>query len=153
MQRLHRGFTLIELMIAVAIVGILASIALPAYQDYAIRAKMSEAVLAAGACRTTISEIYQSGGSAPAADAWGCEGNTSKYVAGISTDGDGLVTVTVRGISASVDGRGISLSPFIGGAAADSATMMGRAINEWRCGPAASNGVSTKYLPASCRGM
>ena len=64
MKQLQKGFTLIELMIVVAIIGILAAVALPAYQDYTIRAKMSEVILAMSACRTSITEVYQSGGSA-----------------------------------------------------------------------------------------
>ena len=60
-RQLQQGFTLIELMIVVAIIGILAAVALPAYQDYTKRAKMSEVILAASACRTTITEVYQTG--------------------------------------------------------------------------------------------
>src|SRR5258708_39557901 len=97
MKRVQQGFTLIELMIVVAIIGILAAVALPAYQDYTVRAKMSEVMLAASACRTSISEIYQSGGSAPGANNWGCEGETSRYVANVATTIDGKVTATTGG--------------------------------------------------------
>ena len=74
MKQLQKGFTLIELMIVVAIIGILAAVALPAYQDYTIRAKMSEVILGMSACRTSITEVYQSGPTiAPGANGWGCE--------------------------------------------------------------------------------
>ena len=87
MKTLQKGFTLIELMIVVAIIGILAAVALPAYQDYTVRAKMSEVILAMSACRTSITEVYQTGGTPPSANGWGCEaGVTSRYVKSISTD-------------------------------------------------------------------
>src|SRR2546427_8225959 len=115
MKTLQKGSTLIELMIVVAIIGILAAVALPAYQDYTIRAKMSEVILGMSACRTSITEVYQSGPTnPPAAGNWGCEvGATqaTKYVAGITTDANGGVTATVTGISASVDGSPVRLVP------------------------------------------
>ena len=78
MRYLQKGFTLIELMIVVAIIGILAAVALPAYQDYTVRAKMSEVILAMSACRTTITEVYQTGGTPPGADLWGCYAGPAK---------------------------------------------------------------------------
>jgi type IV pilus assembly protein PilA len=74
MPRLQHGFTLVELMIVVSIIAILAAVALPAFQDYTVRAKMSEVILAMSACRSSISEIYQTGGTAPSANSWTCGG-------------------------------------------------------------------------------
>src|SRR5256885_2182376 len=105
MKTLQKGFTLIELMIVVAIIGILAAVALPAYQDYTVRAKMSEVILGASACRTSITEVFQSASTSPGTNNWGCEiptvtGGASKYIATIVTDPAGKVTVTAQGINA-----------------------------------------------------
>jgi len=154
-KRLQQGFTLIELMIVVAIIGILAAVALPAYQDYTIRAKMSEVILALSACRTSITEVYQSGGSAPLVNGWGCESTgTTKYVTGLSSTADGIVTAGVQGIAAAVDATIVSLAPLSSGAAgATWAINSGSGLFGWRCGSAADGTTtSAKYLPGSCRG-
>ena len=154
-KRLQQGFTLIELMIVVAIIGILAAVALPAYQDYTIRAKMSEVILALSACRTSITEVYQSGGSQPAANSWGCEGGVgSKYVNGISSDANGLVTATVQNIAGVVDTSVVTLAPLSGAATVASwAANSGSGLFGWRCGsPTDGTNLNTKYLPGSCRG-
>lgn len=160
MSKTQKGFTLIELMIVVAIIGILAAIALPAYQDYTKRAKVSEIILAASACRTTITEVFQSATTLPAGGAWGCESSvaTSKYVSKIETDGNGAVQVTVgTGIdTANVDGKVLSLVPL---SSAGATPAIGDAVYQWVCGNAAAKGTSAyvttipqKYLPGSCRG-
>src|ERR1700712_2086531 len=117
MSKMQKGFTLIELMIVVAIIGILAAIALPAYQDYTKRAKMSEVILAASSCRTSITETYQAGSSAaaPASGSWGCEssGSASKYVALVTTDANGMVKVTGQGFNdTTIDGKFVTLRPL-----------------------------------------
>ena len=157
MSKTQKGFTLIELMIVVAIIGILAAIALPAYQDYTKRAKMSELILAASACRTTITEVYQSANASafPAANSFGCESATSasKYVAKIETTATGKVTVTAQGIdSTNIDTKTVDLVPYIGTAAAAGSTDAGKAITEWKCGPGSASPVPAKFLPGSCRG-
>jgi type IV pilus assembly protein PilA len=155
MKRVQQGFTLIELMIVVAIIGILAAVALPAYQDYTVRAKMSEVILSMSACRTSITEVYQSGGSQPAANSWGCEGGVaSKYVAGLNTSQDGAVTSTIQNIAKSVDGSLVTLVPLSNGTtAAVWSTNSGSGLFGWRCGSSTDGtNVNTKYLPGSCRG-
>jgi type IV pilus assembly protein PilA len=153
-RQLQKGFTLIELMIVVAIIGILAAVALPAYQDYTVRAKVSEAILAASACRTSITEVYQSGGTAPNPDEWGCgEGtNSSQYVKSLNTSAAGVITVTLsKNVAAALEDKTIRLVPYVQGVLALPATHMGMGVNEWRCGPGAAQPLDKKYLPGSCR--
>ena len=144
-------------MIVVAIVGILAAVALPAYKDYTVKAKVSEVILAASACRTTITEAYQSMSSAtgPGAGSWGCEGsNTTKYVQAIETDSVGAVTVTASSAftEPTVAGQKITLTPYYNDTTAMALTNYGQPVYKWVCKAAASGGISNKYLPGSCRG-
>ena len=93
MRRVQQGFTLIELMIVVAIVGILAAIALPAYQDYIVRSKMSEAVAAIAACKTSVSEYASTKQAWPTdAASAGCSTVASQYLAGVTVTGSGVIT-------------------------------------------------------------
>ena len=119
MNKVQKGFTLIELMIVVAIIGILAAVALPAYQDYTIRAKMSEVILSMSACRTSITEVYQSGPAATVPpNGWGCElgGTTAtKYVQFVNTSSNGVVSATIQNISTAVNGSVVTsggMKPF-----------------------------------------
>ena len=154
MSRLQRGFTLVEVLLVVAIIAILAAIALAAVQEYAIRTKVSEGILAMTGCRTTVSEIYQgAGSSAPGANGWGCEtGIQSTYVSKLETDANGAITVTLRNISAAVDGTAITLIPLnSAGTPANVPADMGVAVRAWVCGGTGTT-IPARYLPGTCRG-
>ena len=150
-KKLQKGFTLIELMIVVAIIGILAAIALPAYQDYAKRAKISEVILAASQCRTSVTEVYQTALSAvtPGANNWGCE-NTSastQYVSSVATDVNGgiIVTSTVPGATGD-----ITLLPYSSTGALTPAAIPVQ-VFKWVCGGTGTT-VQANFRPGSCRG-
>lgn len=149
------------LMIVVAIIGILAAVALPAYRDYTVRAKMGEVILAGSTCRTTVSEVYQSGTAKPTANTWGCEAGSStsastKYVQQVQTTDDGAITVTTTAASdlpADAQSKQIVMTPLnAAGTAITAAAAGGVVINSWKCGPVSgANGLPPKYLPGSCR--
>ena len=147
-RSMQKGFTLIELMIVVAIIGILAAVALPAYQDYTVRAKVSELILAASSCRTSITESVQTAqsGSLPTAGNWGCESSTatSKYVTKVQTNSNGAISVlAATTINTNIPGTAaVILAPSVAAAA-------GVPIQAWLCGP--NSTMPAKYLPGSCR--
>jgi type IV pilus assembly protein PilA len=146
MKKVQQGFTLIELMIVVAIIGILAAVAIPAYQDYTIRAKMTEAVTALSSAKTSVSEFYISQGSMPqTAAAAGFETNIdTQYVQ----------SVTYARTNATESVLSVAIKEM-GGDTADTQTFSlegegSAGAVEWDC-VAVTSGVATKYLPADCR--
>lgn len=170
MNTVQKGFTLIELMIVIAIIGILAAIALPAYQDYTARAKVSEVVLAASTCRTAITEASQTGlRTTPAGNDFGCgekgsgpgpTGGASKYVKEINTAANGVITVTAQNINQLGTNVNLDLVPYstadtsasgTQSIAADFNRATVKPVVAWECKSGATNGIESKYLPASCR--
>lgn len=159
MSARQQGLTLIELMIVIAVIGILGALALPAYQDYTIRAKVSEMLLAANGCKTAVTEAVSSSSAADVSATLpkACDSQSSKYVSAIAVDANGVITVTgnqdaLRG-STSASANAIALTPLqTGDTPIKGSTDGGKSISGWRCGPASSNPLPTKYLPASCKG-
>ena len=132
------GFTLIELMIVVAIIGILAAIAVPAYQDYTIRAKVSEGLNLASAAKASVTDYYVSQGSFPTSNAAAGLSNTisSKYVKSVAVSSGGTITVTFTGPS-EIATKTITFTPT-----ASNGTI------SWSC---TGGSLASKYRPANCR--
>ena len=159
MKTVQKGFTLIELMIVVAIIGILAAIAIPAYQDYLIRSQVSEGLTMAAAAKASVSEFYANRGTWPGSNSEAGLGSAAdiqgKYVQSISVGG-GAITVTYgnEANDAHLDGQTLGLQP--------GASRNGDVI--WKCanadnpsgwdtdiGSSATTSVEPKYLPSTCR--
>lgn len=143
MKRIQQGFTLIELMIVVAIIGILAAVALPAYQDYTVRAKVSELMLAVSAGKTPVAEFFQLKGTLPNAGSVSIDTQTSQYVSSVAWNGAAIVgtSATTNMGNSAAEGKTIALTPAAAG---------GGVLN-WTCAPGATNPMPKKYLPASCK--
>jgi len=140
MKKVQQGFTLIELMIVVAIIGILAAVALPAYQDYTIRAQTSEVMALTQGAKVAVSETFQTTGTLPGSDEdAGFDGAAGKYTASVAIGADGVITSTAGGeANAAIAGDTITLTPE-----EDASGVL-----VWTCG----GSIEAKYRPASCRG-
>jgi len=165
-KKVQQGFTLIELMIVVAIIGILAAIAIPAYQDYTIRAKVTEGIGLADAAKTAVAEAYQSGdmpGVTALAKSW--IPTPTKYVTGVTIAGTGIITVTYAPLVPQIAGQTLKLTPNVNTGAAFVALAPGLTGNiDWGCGTltattAGANGLVgvalgtllARYTPTSCK--
>ena len=148
-----------RLMIVVAIIGILAAVALPAYQDYTVKARVSEVMLAASSCRSSVTDIVQ---NAPVADvkvplAAACAVKPTKMVTSGQSDENGVITVVgneenLKG-DTSADANSIMLTPMMSKTVAlNGEEDGGKTIEGWKCGGATEKPMPVKYLPGSCQG-
>jgi type IV pilus assembly protein PilA len=176
MKSVQKGFTLIELMIVVAIIGILAAIAIPAYTDYTVRAKATEGINLASSAKTTVSEGFQTNGQpgvAAASAAWDLAppANASKYVQTvlIAVGNSGEIVVTFNAAVAQLNGGTIRFTPSINGVRLDqlnAAQLIAGGNVDWACAsasaqtaasfvpplPVVANGtVNARYVPTQCK--
>lgn len=133
-KKVQQGFTLIELMIVVAIIGILAAVALPAYKDYTVRAKVTEVVLAASAGKDAVAEHFNYKGTLPTTAEINVGTQASQYVSSVAWSGT-VLTATATG-ETKINGSTITLTP----------SASGDVLN-WTC----SGTIAAQYRPASCK--
>jgi type IV pilus assembly protein PilA len=146
-RSMQKGFTLIELMIVVAIIGILAAVALPAYQDYTVRAKVSEIILALSSGKTAVAESAQVNGGMPSTGSSPVTTQASKYVASLAytqTSGSvGVITATATTIEPKISGKTVQMTGTM--------NASGNGQVDWVCATGATTPMDAKYLPASCK--
>ena len=147
MKRIQQGFTLIELMIVVAIIGILAAVALPAYQDYTVRAKISEVILAASGMKNSVAEFFQVNGRMPVPNSIAATTQNSKYVNTITYSQTstliGVITAATQTAAASGLPTNATGNIVLTGTGTVTSGVVG-----WVC---TATSIATKYLPASCK--
>ncbi len=147
------GFTIVELMIVMMIIGVLAAIVLPNVRANAARARMSEAILALAPCKNAVTELYNSGGDPPGAGQWGCEisAEASQYVDSIQTSPEGIIKASLRGFNdGRINSHDLTLAPLD-----NTGTLLspGGLVRSWRCGSGLDGtDVPPQYLPGSCKG-
>ena len=149
------GFTIVELMIVVMVIGVLAALVLPGVRANAIRARMSEAILALSPCKNAVAELYNSGGDPPGPGNWGCEASdVSAYVDNITTNDFGVIKASLRGFNdGRIDTTDLTLAPL--DSTGNVPSGGGINVTSWRCGsPTDWTGttVPAQFLPSSCRG-
>jgi len=163
-RRSQAGFTFIDLLAVVVIIGIITTIALPNIKNYTARAKVSEAVLALTSCRGIVQEVYLAGGNAlPAEGEWGCERGTrvgtppvSKFVESVWVDTGGVIIVQLSAAvgDARIANQNLSMAPLHRAGHLMSDADLGESVYRWRCGsPGDGTELENMFLPSTCRGF